>query len=141
MILFTAAFCATVALVLWPPPRAGADLVQSPDASSAAKKKSAGKIAVKPKSLRFGKVTHTVILQFNIQNTGTAPITGSIASTGNTPFAIISGTSSFGPLNPGGLYAVTVQFAPRKKGSYASAITIVSNAKNAKVKVTMSGSA
>jgi HYDIN/CFA65/VesB-like, Ig-like domain len=113
-------------------------MVQSPNA---AKKKTVGKVAVKPKALNFGKVSHTVILQFNIQNTGTAPISGSVVSTNNTPFTIISGASSFGPINPGGLYAVTVQFAPAKKGSYASAITIVSNAKNAKVKVSMKGSA
>ena len=100
-----------------------------------------GKVAVKPKTLKFGKVTHTVILQFNIQNTGTAPISGSIVSNSNKPFTIISGSSSFGPINPASAYAVIVQFAPNKKGSYASALTIVSNAKNARVKVTMSGSA
>jgi hypothetical protein len=138
LVVLLAALCATAALALWPSRQAKAALVQSPDA---AKKKTVGKVAVKPKSLNFGKVSHTVILQFNIQNTGTAPISGSVVSTNNTPFTVISGASSFGPINPGGLYAVTVQFAPAKKGSYASAITIVSNAKNAKVKVSMKGSA
>lgn len=129
VVLLATALCATVALAQWS---------AAPDA---AKKKTVGKVAVKPKSLKFGKVSHTVLLQFNIQNTGTAPISGSVVSTNNTPFTIISGSSTFGPLAPGGLYAVTVQFAPSKKGSYASAITIVSNAKNAKVKVVMTGSA
>ena len=129
VVLLAAALCATAAL---------AQLSATPDA---AKKKTIGKVAVKPKSLNFGKVSHTVVLQFNIQNTGTAPISGSVVSTNNTPFKVTSGSSSFGPISPGGLYAVTVQFAPIKKGSYASAITIVSNAKNAKVKVSMRGSA
>ena len=104
-------------------------------------KKVVGKVAVKPKALKFGKVTHSATLQFNIQNSGTAPISGSIGSTGNTAFTIIGGSASFGPLNPGDAYSVTVQFAPAKKGSFKSAITIASNARNAKVKVAMSGSA
>ena len=127
--MLAAALCATAAFA------------QLSGTSSAIKNKTFGKVAVKPKALKFGKVSHTVVLQFNIQNTGTAPISGSIVGNGNTPFTIISGSSSFGPLNPGGLYAVTVQFAPSKKGHYASAITIVSNAKNAKVKVSVTGSA
>jgi HYDIN/CFA65/VesB-like, Ig-like domain len=126
VIILAAAFCATAALAQW---------------SVAAQKKPVGKVAVKPKSLKFGQVSHTVVLQFNIQNTGTAPVSGSVVSTNNTPFTINSGSSSFGPLDPGGSYAVTVQCAPAKKGSYASTITIVSNAKNAKVKVAMTGSA
>lgn len=129
MILLAAALCATVALAQWS------------SAPEAAQKKVVGKVAVKPKTLKFGKVTHTVILQFNIQNTGTAPISGSIVSNSNTPFTILSGSSNFGPVNPATAYAVIVQFAPHQKGSYASALTIVSNAKNARVKVTMSGSA
>jgi hypothetical protein len=129
LILLAAALCATAALG------------QGSSAPDATQNKVVGKVAVKPKTLKFGKVTHTVILQFNIQNTGTAPISGSIVSNSNTPFTILSGSSSFGPVNPTSAYAVIVQFAPNKKGSYASALTIVSNAKNARVKVTMSGSA
>jgi hypothetical protein len=138
VVLLAAALCATAALAQWPSYQAGAALVQSPDTT---KKKTVGKVAIKPKALKFGKVTHTVVLQFNIQNTGTAPISGSVVSNNNTPFTVISGASSFGPINPGDSYLVTVQFAPEKKGSYASAITIISNAKNAKVKVSMTGSA
>ena len=105
------------------------------------KKPAVGQVAVKPKSLKFGKVTHIATLQFVIENSGTAPISGTIIGNGTTPFTIISGSSSFGPLDPGATYAVTVQFAPSKKGSYASALTIASDAKNAKVKVAVSGSA
>src|SRR5271154_7579151 len=104
-VLVICALCATAAI---------AGLAPIADKSA---KKVAGKVAVKPKALKFGKVTHIATLQFNIQNSGTAPVSGSIGSTGSTAFTIIGGSASFGPLYPGDAYSVTVQFAPKKKGS------------------------
>jgi hypothetical protein len=128
LILLFAALCATAALA------------QPLNVTDAKPKKAIGKVAVDPKSLKFGKVTHIATLELNIQNSGTAPISGTITGNGTTPFTIISGNANFGPLDPGATYAVTVQFAPSKKGKYANALTIASNAKNAKVKVAVTGS-
>jgi HYDIN/CFA65/VesB-like, Ig-like domain len=120
---------------------AGAAFAQRSDVPDQKKSQAVGKVAVDPKALKFGKVTQAATLQLNLENSGSAPISGTITANAATPFTIISGNSSFGPLNPGETYSIIVQFAPTKKGSYASDFTIVSNAKNSKLKVAVSGSA
>jgi hypothetical protein len=87
-----------------------------------------GKLALKPKSINFGKVrvgskskTHTV----HIRNAGTVLLTGAVQMPAAT-FPVQSGAGQFS-VSPKGSRSVTIQFVPTVAGSAKSTIQITSS--------------
>jgi hypothetical protein len=89
-------------------------------------------------ALKFAKdPTQAEMKSFTLSASG-GTITGNIGEPA-VPFSIASGGGAF-TLNPGDSpHTVTVQFAPSKRGTFHSAIIINSNAKDNKLKISLSG--
>jgi hypothetical protein len=102
---------------------------------------SGGTLKLKPKSINFGKVRvgsksklHTV----RIKNAGTVVLTGAVAMPA-AQFPVSSGGGQFS-VNPKGLAAVTIQFAPTVAGATTSTVQITSSdPKHRTVTVTLKG--
>jgi YVTN family beta-propeller protein len=92
-------------------------------------------LKVLPPALDFGRVSiaETKQLPIQIQNTGEAPLVGSVTLAGSNAF-VISGPSDFAV--PGGQSVViTASFQPRARSTFSAAITVTSNVGSSTVAV------
>jgi uncharacterized protein (TIGR03437 family) len=85
-------------------------------------------VAVSATSLDFGTVTvnQTKDLVVQVQNTGTAALTVSSATSSNARFTVTSPSGSFS-VNAGSSQSVTVRFAPTAVGAQAGTLTLATN--------------
>ena len=80
-------------------------------------------------SLAFGRVGIGLpgkTLALKIHNTGLGALSGSIGAL-TAPFAVISGEGAFGPIAPGGVQSVNVQFTPTRPGAVSKTLVVVTN--------------
>ena len=96
-------------------------------------------IDVSPTSINFGSVSvgQSATNYVRVANNGTSDLNVSVFVTAGTPFTV--SPSSF-TLRPGQFQTLIVTFAPTEKGSFSSALTIISDDKNTpKVVVSLIG--
>jgi len=96
-------------------------------------------IDVSPTSINFGSVSvkQSATNYVRVANNGTSDLNVSVFVTAGTPFTV--SPSSF-TLRPGQFQTLIVTFAPTEKGSFSSALTIISDDKNTpKVTVNLFG--
>jgi uncharacterized protein (TIGR03382 family) len=101
----------------------------------------APKIAVAPTSLAFGNVTvgNPTPATFTISNTGTAPLTGTVARASGTSAEYTVSPTSFN-LAAGASQVVTLTYAPTDTTTDAGAVTVTSNdTTNPSLSVALSG--
>lgn len=101
----------------------------------------APKIAVAPTALSFGNVTvgSSTPKTFTISNTGTAPLTGTVARAGGTSSEYTVSPASFN-VSAGGNQVVTVTYAPADTNTDGGSITVTSNdATSPSVSVALTG--
>jgi sugar lactone lactonase YvrE len=98
-----------------------------------------GKLKLKPRSIKFGKVSvgsHSGARIVNIGNAGTVTMAASVPTLA-APFMVSGGEFT---VNPHGTTAITVEFAPTAKGTARIVLEITSSdPKHRMVKVKMSG--
>lgn len=84
-----------------------------------------------PLSMTFGAVGIGVprTLALKIHNVGLGALGGNVNAL-SAPFAITVGSGSFGPIAPGGVYTVKVQFAPTAVGLASTTLAINTNNPN-----------
>ncbi len=99
-----------------------------------------GQLSANPASLSFGsaQVGSSVTLAGSLTNTGASGVTISQATATGTGFSI-SGLSVPLVLNPGASVPFSAVFAPQSAASVSGGITVVSNASNSTVNVSLSG--
>ncbi|MGA2336013.1 MAG: choice-of-anchor D domain-containing protein [Terriglobales bacterium] len=99
-----------------------------------------GQIAANPGSLAFGsaQVGSSVTMADSITNTGGSSVTISQATATGTGFSI-SGLNVPVVLNPGASVPFSAVFAPQSAASVSGGITLVSNASNSTLNVSLSG--
>ncbi len=100
----------------------------------------AGQLTPNPASLAFGsaQVGSNVTLTDSLTNTGGSAVTISQATATGTGFSI-SGLNVPLTLNPGASVTFSALFAPQSAGSASGGITVVSNASNSTLTVSLSG--
>lgn len=110
--------------------------------SNSAATASAGTLAANTSSLNFGNVAmgSSSVQTLTLMNTGTAAVTISQAAVTGASFSVVGGMSSFS-ISAGQDQAFQVQFAPKASGSASGSISIVSDAANSPLNVSLSGSA
>ncbi|HZC45434.1 MAG TPA: choice-of-anchor D domain-containing protein [Candidatus Acidoferrum sp.] len=100
---------------------------------------SGGKIKLKPKSIKFGKVavgSHSASKAINIRNAGTVMLVAAVPTQG-APFMVSGGEFT---VSPHGSKAVTIVFAPTVAGTARGVLTITSSdPKHRSVTVKVSG--
>ncbi|MGA2458162.1 MAG: putative Ig domain-containing protein [Terriglobales bacterium] len=99
-----------------------------------------GQLSANPASLAFGsaQVGSSVTLADSITNTGSSSVTISQATATGTGFSI-SGLSVPLVLNPGASVPFSAVFAPQSAAGASGGITVVSNASNSTLNVSLSG--
>jgi len=100
----------------------------------------AGQLTPNPASLAFGsaQVGSNVTLTDSLTNTGGSAVTISQATATGTGFSI-SGLNVPLTLNPGASVTFSALFAPQSAGSASGGITVVSNASNSTLTVSLTG--
>ncbi len=100
----------------------------------------AGQLTSNPASLAFGsaQVGSSLTLTDSLTNTGGSAVTISQATATGTGFSI-SGLTVPLTLNPGASVTFSAVFAPQSAGSASGGITVVSNASNSTLTVSLTG--
>jgi len=100
----------------------------------------AGQLSANPASLSFGSAQtgSSVTLTDSLTNTGASSVTISQATATGTGFSI-SGLNAPLVLNPGASVTFSAVFAPQSAASLSGGITVVSNASNSTLNVSLSG--
>jgi sugar lactone lactonase YvrE len=98
-----------------------------------------GKLKLRPKSIKFGKVavgSHSVSRAIQIKNAGTATLVAAVPTQG-APFVVSGGEFT---VSPHGSTAVTIEFSPMVKGAVRRVLEITSSdPKHRTVRVKVSG--
>jgi hypothetical protein len=91
-------------------------------------------------TLSFGDVavSNTAVQSLTVTNTGTAVVNVSQATITGAAFTVVSGTPS-GAIQVGQSVTMQIQFAPTASGATSGAITVVSDASNSPLAISLSG--
>ena len=114
---------------------------QTPAAkSSSTSTSSSGTLAASATSLNFGNVAmgSSSPQTLTLNNTGTAAVTISQATVTGAGFSVVGGMSSVS-IPAGQNHAFQVQFAPKSAGSVSGSVSIVSDATDSPLAVSLSG--
>src|SRR6202521_2263944 len=114
---------------------------QTPAAkSSSTSTSSSGTLAASATSLNFGNVAmgSSSPQTLTLNNTGTAAVTISQATVTGAGFSVVGGMSSVS-IPAGQNHAFQVQFAPKSAGSVSGSVSIVSDATDSSLAVSLSG--
>jgi hypothetical protein len=112
----------------------------TPAAKSSSTSASSGTLAANATSLNFGSVAmgSTSPQTLTLNNTGTAAITISQATVTGAGFSVVGGMSSVS-IPAGQNHAFQIQFAPKSAGSISGSVSIVSDATDSPLAVSLSG--
>ncbi len=112
----------------------------TPAAKSSSNSPSSGTLAANATSLNFGNVAmgSTSPQTLTLNNSGTVTITISQANVTGAGFSVVGGMSSVS-VGPGQNHAFQIQFAPKSAGSVSGSVSIVSDATDSPLAVSLNG--